>query len=194
MAEGLSGRMQMEHKDVQGQRLHTAKEIETVRIGAYWAESARQIPNKGDLRDYWIWISSAGDFLGITPSYTSIRDPILRLYHRLIAYSIVGRSHAPEKVTVTDLFYLRGMDIDSVNVPYLLARYLRLFALGRKQGAMIFEVRELLVIDMDELPDATAGALGDAEDAPAIVEGALAVPTPVHAPQHTPPPAGRTMP
>ncbi|GKF61201.1 hypothetical protein Tco_0181255, partial [Tanacetum coccineum] len=55
------------------------------------------------------------------PSYTMIRDLILRLCHRLIACSIAGRSQAPEKVTVTDLFYLRGMDVDSVNVPYLLA-------------------------------------------------------------------------
>ncbi|GKB62955.1 hypothetical protein Tco_0919141, partial [Tanacetum coccineum] len=111
----------------------------------------------------------------------------------------------------------RGMDIDSVNVPYLLARYLRLFASRRKQGVMIFKVRELPIIEMDELvrpqickeiddtwawvasgrerqPDATAGAPGDAEDAPAVVEGALAVPTPVHAPQPPPPLASRTMP
>nr|GEX09223.1 hypothetical protein [Tanacetum cinerariifolium] len=90
--------------------------------------------------------------------------------------SIAGRSQTPEKVTVTDLFYLRGMDVGSVNIPYLLARYLRLFALGRKQGAVIFDgqfvarlakhfgllteerlqgltmiVRDLLVINMVEL-------------------------------------------
>ncbi|GKC86782.1 hypothetical protein Tco_1147431 [Tanacetum coccineum] len=59
--------------------LHTAEEIESVRFDAYWAESARQIPNKGDLSAYWIGISSAGDFLGTTTSYTSIRDLILRL-------------------------------------------------------------------------------------------------------------------
>ncbi|GKC44040.1 hypothetical protein Tco_1061762 [Tanacetum coccineum] len=64
-------------------------------------------------------------------------DSILRICHRLIACSIAGRSQAPEKVTVTDLFYLRGMDVDLVNVPYLLARYLRLFAAGRKSGAHI---------------------------------------------------------
>ncbi|GKC01416.1 hypothetical protein Tco_0987552, partial [Tanacetum coccineum] len=29
-------------------------------------------------------------------------------FSRMMAHSIVGRSHAPEKVTVTDLFYLRG--------------------------------------------------------------------------------------
>ncbi|GKG57341.1 hypothetical protein Tco_0584767, partial [Tanacetum coccineum] len=57
----------------------------------------------------------------------------------LIACSIVGRSQAPEKVTVADLFYLRGMDIGSVNIPYLLARYLRLFTVGWKSEALISE-------------------------------------------------------
>ncbi|GJX47498.1 hypothetical protein Tco_0272688, partial [Tanacetum coccineum] len=118
--------------------LYTAEEMQTVGFGAYWADSARQILNKGDLRDYWIGISSAGYFLGTTPSYTAIQDPILRLCHMLIACSIAGRSQAPEKVTVTDFFYLRGMDVGSVNVPYLLARYLRLFTAGRKSEAHIF--------------------------------------------------------
>ncbi|GKA22602.1 hypothetical protein Tco_0708564 [Tanacetum coccineum] len=77
-------------------------------FGVYWAESARQISDKGDLRDYWMGISSAGDFLSTTPSYTLIRDPILG-----------------------------WMDVGSVNVPYLLARYLRLFAARRKSGAHI---------------------------------------------------------
>ncbi|GJX48010.1 hypothetical protein Tco_0273200 [Tanacetum coccineum] len=99
--------------------------------------SLRQILDKGDLKDYWVGISSAGDFLGTDHSYTSIKDLILRLCHKLIACSIAGRSQAPEKVTVTDLFYLRGMDVGSVNVPYLLARYLRLFAARRKSGAHI---------------------------------------------------------
>ncbi|GJU63761.1 hypothetical protein Tco_1245596 [Tanacetum coccineum] len=118
--------------------LYTEEEMQTDGFGVYWAESARQIPDKGDLRDYWIGISSSGDFLGTALSYTLIRDLILRLCHRLIACSIAGRSQAPKKVTVTDLFYLRGMDVGSVNVPYLLARYLRLFAAGRKSGAHIF--------------------------------------------------------
>ncbi|GKE94363.1 hypothetical protein Tco_1579218 [Tanacetum coccineum] len=68
-----------------------------------------------------------------------IWDPILRLCHRLITCSIAGRSQVPEKVTVTDLFNLRGIDVGSVNVPYLLARYLRLFAARRKSTAHIFD-------------------------------------------------------
>ncbi|GKF15907.1 hypothetical protein Tco_0057369, partial [Tanacetum coccineum] len=65
--------------------LHTDEEIESVGFSAYWAESTRQIPDKGDLSADWIGISFAGDFLSITPSYTSIRDHMLRLCHRLIA-------------------------------------------------------------------------------------------------------------
>ncbi|GKD61575.1 hypothetical protein Tco_1299084 [Tanacetum coccineum] len=84
-----------------------------------------------------IRISSIGDFLGTAPSYTSIRDLILRLYNILIACSIAWRSQAPEKVIMTDLSYLRGMDVGLVNVPYLLARYLRLFDAGRKSETLI---------------------------------------------------------
>ncbi|GJY91588.1 hypothetical protein Tco_0506784 [Tanacetum coccineum] len=94
---------------------------------------------------------------------------------QLITCSIVGRSQAPEKVTVSDLFYLRGMDVGSVNVPYLLSNYLSLFASRRKQGAMISGgqfvahlaehfgfVRSLMLC----APEAT-------KDAPVVDEGAL---------------------
>ncbi|GKF91524.1 hypothetical protein Tco_0275225, partial [Tanacetum coccineum] len=111
--------------------------MHTIGFGTYWTESARQILDKEGLRDYWIGISSAGDFLGTTPSYISIRNLILRLCHRFIACIIARRSQAPEKVTVTNLFYLRGMDVGSINIPYLLARYLRLFTAGRKSKAHI---------------------------------------------------------
>ncbi|GJX71660.1 hypothetical protein Tco_0308831 [Tanacetum coccineum] len=140
------------------------------------AKSARQIPDKGDLSTYWVGISSTRDFLGTTLYYTLIRDSMPRLCHRLITYNIAGRSQVPEKVTVIDLFYLRGMDVGLVNIPYLLARYLRMFASGRKRNAMIYGrqfvahltehfgllieerlqgltmiVRHLPMIDMDEL-------------------------------------------
>ncbi|GJV22943.1 hypothetical protein Tco_1375638 [Tanacetum coccineum] len=118
MVEGLRGKMLMEHKDAHGQ----TDEMQTAGFGLYWAESAQQIPDKGDLSAYWIGISSMVDFLGTPPSYILIRDPMLRLCYRLISCSIAGRSQASEKVSVTDLFYLRGMDVGSVNVPYLLAR------------------------------------------------------------------------
>ncbi|GJW68191.1 pleiotropic drug resistance protein 1-like protein [Tanacetum coccineum] len=42
---------------------------------------------------------------------------------------------APEKVTATDLFYLRSMDQGTENVSYLLAQYLFRHAKGRRSGA-----------------------------------------------------------
>ncbi|GJW03919.1 hypothetical protein Tco_1562775 [Tanacetum coccineum] len=192
MEEGLSGRMLMEHKDAQGQGVFTSRAWRRLfEIKGLLVESARQISNKGDLSAYWIGISSAGDFLGTASSYTSIRDPMLRLCHRLIACSIAGRSQAPKKVTVADLFHLRGMNVGLVNIPYLLARYLRLFTSRRKRKAMIS--RDLPVIDMAELvrlqickelddtwvwvasgperqPDDAAGTLEVTEGAPDVVK------------------------
>nr|GEU96744.1 hypothetical protein [Tanacetum cinerariifolium] len=208
MAEGLSSRMLMEHKDAQGQSVFT---------------------NRAWKRLFEIRGPLVHEF--ILEFFSTFRfgeaDPMLRLCHRLIACSIAGRSQTPEKVTVTDLFYLIGTDVGSVNVPYLLARYLRLFASGRKQGAMISRgqfvarlgekfrlvteerlqgltviVRDLLVIDMAELvrlqicielddtwdwvalgPERqqiiAAGAPEATEDAPVVDEGALAVSAPV---------------
>ncbi|GKB19593.1 hypothetical protein Tco_0853516 [Tanacetum coccineum] len=112
-------------------------DLDTLGTLQFQLGGARRHPRQRDLRDYWIGISSAGDFLGTAPSYTVIKDPILRLCHRLIACSIAKRSRALEKVTLANLFYLRGMHIGSDNVPYLLARYLRLFATRRKSRAHI---------------------------------------------------------
>ncbi|GJY79837.1 hypothetical protein Tco_0485638 [Tanacetum coccineum] len=75
--------------------------IQSSRVSVrYWSESERMIPGKGDLRDYWRSISTDGDFLGPPPSYTLIRDPVLRLCHRMMAHSIAESSQAPEKPDV----------------------------------------------------------------------------------------------
>ncbi|GKA55754.1 hypothetical protein Tco_0754826 [Tanacetum coccineum] len=110
--------------------------------------------------------------------YTLIRDPVLRLCHRMMAHSIAERSQAPEKVTMTDLFYLRGLDVGSI------------------LGGLTIISHELLIIDMGELvrlqiymevddtwawvamglesqPDVMAGVPAVAEDAPAADKGRL---------------------
>ncbi|GJY54904.1 hypothetical protein Tco_0446568 [Tanacetum coccineum] len=171
IAEGLSARMLIEHKDAQGVSLFTSRAwrrifdikgplvhelilefFSTFRFG----EAILDLDTLGALqfqlggarrrlswRQFILALGLHTDkemqtiFPWHSPILTNIRDPILRLCHRLKAYSIGGRSQAPEKVTVTDLFYLRGMEIGSVNIPYLLARYLRFFAAGRKSEALI---------------------------------------------------------
>ncbi|GJV34103.1 hypothetical protein Tco_1394503 [Tanacetum coccineum] len=112
----------------------------------------------------------------------------------MMAHSIVGRSQAPEKVTVTDLFYLRGLDVRSVNIPYLLAPYLRRFAAGRKSGAHISGGKFAWVaIGPKRQPNAAAGASKVAQDAHIVDEGGQADPSLAQAP---PPPlvVARTMP
>ncbi|GKD33177.1 hypothetical protein Tco_1248686 [Tanacetum coccineum] len=175
MADGLSARMLMEHKDAQGVSLFTSQagrrlfdirgqlvhELILEFFSKFrFGEAILDLDTLGALhfqlggaRRRMSWrefILALGlytaeemqtvefDFLGTALSYTTIRDLILRLCHRLIACSIVRRSQAPEKVIVTDLFYLRGMDVGSISVPYILARYLRLFTAGRKSMDHIF--------------------------------------------------------
>ncbi|GJS13253.1 hypothetical protein Tco_0407725 [Tanacetum coccineum] len=130
MAEGLSGSMLMEHKDAQG------KSIFTSRAWRWLFEVRGPLLGVAKRRMSWREFMLAMG-LHTAEEMKSAGDPMLRVCHRLIACSIVGRSQAPEKVTSNDLFYLRGMDVGSVNVPYLLARYLRRFASERKRGAMI---------------------------------------------------------
>ncbi|GKD75044.1 hypothetical protein Tco_1333326 [Tanacetum coccineum] len=221
MAEGLSGRMLMEHRDEASVSMFTSRAwrrmldirallvhelilefFSTFRFGKAILDLDTLGTLQFQLGKARRRISYAADFLGTALSYTLIRDPILRLYHRLIACSIAGRIQPPEKVTVTDLFYLRGMDVGSINVPYLLARYLRLFAVGRKSGAhisggqfvaslaenfrlltaeilggLMVIAPELPIIDMTELLVAMAGAPAVVEDAPIIDEGGQADPT-----------------
>ncbi|GJW98691.1 hypothetical protein Tco_0180499 [Tanacetum coccineum] len=78
--------------------LHFGDEMESPGFARYWSESERMIPRKGDLHDYWRGISTDEDLLGPPPSYTLIRDLMLRLFYRMMVHSIAGRSQAPEKI------------------------------------------------------------------------------------------------
>nr|GEV58394.1 putative reverse transcriptase domain-containing protein [Tanacetum cinerariifolium] len=95
-------------------RLHTVEEIESDGFKAYWDASLRVIASKDELVDYWTWISSNGDFLGTTPSYTLIREPLRRLFHRLIMLpSLVGvinlrREEAGSSDVWRSLYYMTG--------------------------------------------------------------------------------------
>nr|GEW58142.1 retrotransposon protein, putative, Ty1-copia subclass [Tanacetum cinerariifolium] len=72
-----------------------------------------------------IYRISRVDWLG----YMIDREPLRRLCHRLVAIFIAGRGQAPEKVTTTDLFFLRKEILQ----------------------ALTMGVHELTTIDIDEL-------------------------------------------
>ncbi|GKE03317.1 hypothetical protein Tco_1395335 [Tanacetum coccineum] len=161
-------------------RLHTVEEMAKDRFGAYRLGS-RVIPNKGDLSDYWVKISSSMDFLRGSPSYTYIRDPVRKLCHRLISYSISGRGQETEKVICTNLFNLRSMDQEAANVSYLLAHYLFRHAEGRKSHARLSGGHFIgrlahhfglawVALGPERQPDVAAGAPRAVEDAPTVDE------------------------
>ncbi|GJZ02277.1 hypothetical protein Tco_0520238 [Tanacetum coccineum] len=93
------------------------------------------------------------------------------------------------------------MDVGSVNIPYLLARYLRLFASRRKHEAMISGpiCEELdntwawVASGLDRQQVATVGASEVVEGAPDVNEGDQAIPAPVQAPQPLAAGPARTM-
>ncbi|GJW71187.1 hypothetical protein Tco_0128104 [Tanacetum coccineum] len=176
--------------------LHTTEEMAEGKFRAYWLGSERLVPDKGDLSDYWVKISSGRDFLRGAPSYTYIRDLVQRLCHRLISYSISGRGQVPKKVTATDLFYLRSMDRGAAKVPYMLAQYLFRHAEGRKSGVRLsrgelFKLNICMKIGDDRAwvapgPERqqvdVAGASIAVEDAFAVNESVQADPAPMQAP------------
>ncbi|GJU23192.1 hypothetical protein Tco_1156534 [Tanacetum coccineum] len=155
--------------------LHTADEMAEDGFGAYWLGSERVIPDKGDLSDYCVEISSGMDFLRGAPSYTYIRDPVQRLCHR----HVEGRKS--------------GARLSGGHFIRRLAHHFGLVSDDGLRGLSVV-TRKIQLIDMGELPDVAAGDPRAAEDAPVIDEDAQADPAPVQAPQLPPPAMGRTMP
>ncbi|GJS17626.1 hypothetical protein Tco_0412098 [Tanacetum coccineum] len=134
--------------------LHTEQEIAEDGFRDYWAGSDRLIPDKGDIKDYWIEIYSDRDFLGAAPSYVRIRDPVRRLCHRIIAYSISDRGQAPEKVTGVYLFYLQGRNSKvRLSGRHFIGHLAMYFGLVSDEGLRGLQVvaPELPLIDLHEI-------------------------------------------
>ncbi|GJW53819.1 hypothetical protein Tco_0097904 [Tanacetum coccineum] len=78
MDRDITERLQMYHKGMMVRQfiailgLHTIEEIETDGFRACWDASLRVIASKAELVDYWVRISSSGEFLGAAPSYTLV--------------------------------------------------------------------------------------------------------------------------
>ncbi|GJU17259.1 hypothetical protein Tco_1145225 [Tanacetum coccineum] len=121
------------------------QEMAEAGFGAYWDDSDRLIPDIGDLKDYWIEISSDRDFLGLAPSYVLIRDPVRILCHRMIAYSISARY----------LFrYAEGRKNGArLSGGHFIGRLAMHFSLVSDEGLRGLQVvtRELLLIDLHEV-------------------------------------------
>ncbi|GJR47717.1 hypothetical protein Tco_1315820 [Tanacetum coccineum] len=193
MRDGLFARMVMEHRDDAGVVIFTSQA---------WGrlfDTRGPLVEPGDVCSggglFWPWDYIPGkrwspsvllDFLGPPPSYTLIRDSMLRLFHRMMAHSIAGRSQAPEK-EVCCWEEERGLTLISPELPIIdMAELVRLQIYEQLDDAWVW------VAGPERKPNAT-GPPGVAQDAPIVNKGGQADPAPTHAPP--PPPAtARTMP
>ncbi|GJZ19848.1 hypothetical protein Tco_0556438, partial [Tanacetum coccineum] len=96
----LYAKMRMEHRDGDGVIVFTSEA---------WG---RVFDTRGPLGRRWS-SSVLQDFLGPPPSYTLIRDLVLRLCHRMMAHSIAGRSQAPKKER------LKGLTVTAPTLPII---------------------------------------------------------------------------
>ncbi|GJW87757.1 ribonuclease H-like domain-containing protein [Tanacetum coccineum] len=133
-------------------------------------------------------IAEAGYFLGPAPSYVLIRDPVRRLCHRMIAYSISGRGQAPEKVTGVEFFVLSPPAWDRGILKSTSFRHSSIYS-GMLRGGRAGPAQGL-----ERLQVATAGAYEADKAGLAADEGAQEIPVLAQAPLPPPPaPQPRTM-
>ncbi|GJU25143.1 hypothetical protein Tco_1163764 [Tanacetum coccineum] len=119
------------------------------------------------------------DFVGLPDLMAEGLSARMLMEHRdaegqsvLISCSIAGRSQAPEKVTMTDLFYLRG--IDGLTVIALELPIIDMAELVRLQIYMeVDDTWDWVALGPERQPDAMAGAPGMAQDTPAVDEARL---------------------
>ncbi|GKC09038.1 hypothetical protein Tco_1000648 [Tanacetum coccineum] len=157
-------------------RLHTEEEIGQAGFGAYWSGNERFVPDKGDMRDYWIEISSDRDILGATPSYVHIRDP---------DYGS-GDCQRPAFVSLVYIQACQGEEERGKLLVIDLHELARINIYGRfgDTWAWVAPGPEMQPVAAADAPEAD-------EDAPDAAEGAQADPAHAHAPPPDPQP--RTM-
>ncbi|GJY78014.1 hypothetical protein Tco_0483815, partial [Tanacetum coccineum] len=182
MRQTLAGRLRMVYTRGDGQELFTSHTMSDTEMGldvadtlcfqlggarprwfeAYWLGSERVIPDKGDLRDYWIKISSDKDFLGPTPSYVYIRDPVREFGTKMISlqksfWQKTGHLKGADTIFLSKEAWIQRTT-SSISVSTS-STYIR--RLNRYMG--------LVSPGLERQPDAMAGALSH-KNAPAVNE------------------------
>nr|GEW04905.1 hypothetical protein [Tanacetum cinerariifolium] len=158
--------------------LHTPEEIADDGFGTYWLGTQRVIPNKRDLSDYWVEISSIRDFFRGAPFYTYIRDPVWRMCLDLIHHFWEGHAEGRNN----------NARLSGGNFIRHLAHHFGLVSDDGLRGLFVV-TRKISLIDIGELVKLNiCGEIGD--------DWAWADLAPIQAPRLSPPPpaAGRTMP
>nr|GFB51704.1 hypothetical protein [Tanacetum cinerariifolium] len=119
--------------------LYTNVEIDNILFGFFCDACVQNMPNNYNPTAYFIDISTRNNYdTRLPPSYTTIKNPLYRLVHSLLTFSVIGRHNAKEKVTLKDLFFLHSMDGgDIIDVPWNVSKVLSVKAKGTKKKSFI---------------------------------------------------------
>ncbi|GJZ92246.1 hypothetical protein Tco_0664311 [Tanacetum coccineum] len=100
-------------------------------------KNALMVKNETMVLLFWPTIGD-GEFRTRSMVARSIRDPRVRLAHRCIATTILGRKDSTHRITLSDLFFLYCIYNEGVvcNIPFWLAHYLN----GVMDGEIIIEL------------------------------------------------------
>ncbi|GKE38001.1 hypothetical protein Tco_1461406 [Tanacetum coccineum] len=91
--------------------LYTPEEMNNNLFGPFRDACFRNRPKNYNPIEYFVGISTRNHYdTRHPPSYTTIKNPLRHLVHRLLTLSVAGRHSSKEKVTLDDLFLLHSMD------------------------------------------------------------------------------------
>ncbi|GKB40202.1 hypothetical protein Tco_0885144 [Tanacetum coccineum] len=120
--------------------LYQAVELEEDGFNVYFEGSLRNDDNF-NARDYWLSISRE-DNLGLSSSHTfNIRNPILRVIHKIITYGLCQRTTGYDKVQKNDLWLLSMFDARHqngyANVAWVITRWMKRKGAGTQKESQI---------------------------------------------------------
>ncbi|GJT15086.1 hypothetical protein Tco_0873792 [Tanacetum coccineum] len=120
--------------------LYQAVELEEDGFNVYFEGGLRNDDNF-NAQDYWLSISRE-DNLGLSRSHTStIRNPILRVIHKMITYGLCQRTTGYDKVQKNDLWLLSMFDARHqngyANVAWVIARWMKRKGAGTQKESQI---------------------------------------------------------
>ncbi|GKC59625.1 hypothetical protein Tco_1087223 [Tanacetum coccineum] len=121
--------------------LYQAVELKEEGFNVYFEGGLRNDDNF-NAQDYWLRISREEN-LGLSRSHTStIRNPILRVIHKMITYGLCQRTTGYDKIQKYDLWFLSMFDARHQNgyenVAWVITRWMKRKGAGTQKESQIF--------------------------------------------------------
>ncbi|GKG05683.1 hypothetical protein Tco_0325769 [Tanacetum coccineum] len=121
-------------------RLYHADELEEDGFNVYF-KGGLHSDEHFNTHDYWLSISREEN-LGLSRSHTStIRNPILKVIHKMITYGLCQRMIGYDKIQKNDLWLLSMFDaryhIGYANVAWVIAKWMKRKGAGTRKESQI---------------------------------------------------------